>query len=127
MENSAEFYYEKLKNDEKPGNILAAMYSSLYGIPITRSEIIMCNRLISVFGRFTVFFSILDMTGTYPQQPENPYPLLYTICKRRFEGAHVDSIIQSRENLGAFITKLDKDIQQLKKSKIKFPSSKGLE
>lgn len=127
MENSTEFYYEKLKSDNNPGAILAAFYSSLYDIQTTKSEIMMCNRLIKIFGRFTVFFSILDMAGTYPNRPEVVYPLLYTICKRKFESAHGDSIIQARESLDSFINNMNKEISKQRKSKIKPPSSKGLE
>lgn len=127
MENSAEFFYEKLKSDSNPGAILASFYCSLYDIPVSKSEIIMCNRLIKVFGRFTLFFSILDMSGSYPDKPDNTYPLLYTICKRKFESAHGASVIQSREPLDSFINSITKDINRQKKSKIKIPSSKGLE
>lgn len=127
MENSSEFFYEKLKTAEKPGTILATMYCTLYNIPITKSEIILFNKLLKVFGRFTVFFAILDANGTYQEKIDNPYSLLYTICKRKFETAHSDSIIQSRESLEPFIEGLDKSISKMKKSKIKIPSSKGLE
>lgn len=127
MENSSEFYYEKLKNTTNPGPVLAALFGSLYDIVPTRSEIIMMNRLIKVFGRFTLFFSVLDMAGTYPDKVENPYPLLYTICKRKFEHSHSDSFIQSHESLDKFLDGVEKELNILKKSKIKVPSSKGLE
>lgn len=127
MENSAEFYYEKLKSSDRPGTVLAALYCSLYGIDTTRSEIIMFNRLLKVFGRFTVFFSVIDMVGSYPDNVENPYSMLYTICKRKFEASHAESHLQSREPLDKYISNLDKEINSLKSRKLKIPSSKGLE
>jgi hypothetical protein len=127
MENSSEYYYEKLKVSDKPGNILAAMFCSLYNIEITKSEIILFNRLLKVFSRSMIFFAVLDAVGSYTEKIENPYPLLYTICKRRFEAAHGDSFIQAREDLKPFIASLDKSIEKQKKAKIKIPSSKGLE
>lgn len=127
MENSSEYYYEKLKSDPNPGAVLAALYCSLYDKPVTRSEIIMCNRLIKAFGRFTAFHSIIDMAGSYPEHPDTPYPLLYTICKRRFENAHTDSILQSRQSLNGYIAEIEKEVERLKKLKIKTPTSKGLE
>lgn len=126
MENSSEFFYEKLKTAEKPGTILATMYCLLYEIPVTKSEIIMFNKLIKVFGRFTVFFAIIDASGSYEDRIEKPYPLLYTICKRKFEASHPDATIQSRESLEPFIADLDKSIAKMQKSKIKIPSSEGL-
>lgn len=127
MENTSEFYYEKLKNSTNPGSVLAGLYCSLYEFIPTKSEIIMMNRLVKVFGRFTLFFSILDMAGSYPDKVESPYPLLYTICKRKFEQAHGDSLFQSHESLDKFIGNVEKEIQGLKKMKLKIPSSEGFE
>jgi hypothetical protein len=126
MENSSEFYYEKLKTSDSPGNILAAMYSTLYDITVSRREVMMCNKLVRVFGRYITFFSIIDMAGSYPEQPETPLPLLYTICKRRFESAHSDSTIQSRQSLDSYINEIQKDIERVNKQKAKIPSSEGL-
>jgi hypothetical protein len=127
MENSSEFYYEKLKSSDSPGQILTAMYSTLYDIAPSRKEIIMCNKLVKVFGRFLVFFSILDMAGSYPVQPENPFPLLYTICKRKFESAHTDATMQSRQSLDSYIQNNRKEIERVKRQKAKIPSPEGLE
>lgn len=127
MENTAEFFYEKLKSPANTGAVLAAHLSSLYETEITKSAIIMCNKLVRIFGKFTVFFAIIDMAGSYPQPVENPYPLLYSICKRRFEQSHVGSLIQSHESLDKFILGLDKEIAQRKKTKVKAPSPEGLD
>ena len=126
MENSSEFFYEKLKNSNNTGPILAAHYCSLYDVEMTKSVIIMCNRLLKTFDRFLVFFSILDMYGSYPDGVETPYPLLFTICKRRFEASHKDSVIRSRESLDGYLRALEKDIESLSKKKLKIPSSEGL-
>lgn len=127
MENSAEFYYEKLKGSINPGAVLAAFYCSMYGREVSRAEIIMFNQLIKVFGRFTTFFSVVDMVGTYPNGVEEPRAMLYTICKRKFEASHADSGILSRESLDGYIAKLQKEIDSLAKGKGRVPSPKGLE
>jgi hypothetical protein len=127
MENTSEFFYEKLKSTDSPGTILASLYSTLYDISPSRKEVIMCNKLVKVFGRFTVFFSILDMAGSYPDGVENPYPLLYTICKRKFESAHVDATVQARQSLDPYVDSLRKDLERIKKQKAKIPPSEGLE
>jgi hypothetical protein len=125
-ENTSEFFYEKLKNTTNPGTVLAAHFGSLYNVDVTKSIIILCNRLIKVFGRFTVFFAILDMAGSYPNLTDNPYPLLYTICKRKFEAAHGDLFTKAHEPLDAFLSSIDKELRELKKKKTKAPSSEGL-
>lgn len=127
MENSSEFYYEKLKTGEKSGAVLASFFCSLYDKPLTKSEIIMFNRLVKVFSKFTVFFAVLDVAGSYPELEGNVYPLLFTICKRRFETAHPDSTLQSRESLDGFIANIEKEIERLGKKKIGIPPPKGLE
>jgi hypothetical protein len=127
MENSSEYYYEKLKNSISPGLVLAAMYGVLYDFQQGRSEIIMMNKLIKIFGRFTVFFSILDMVGTYPDKQENVYPLLYTICKKKFENAHSSILTQSSQPLDKYLKNIDKTLDSLSKKKVKIPSPEGLE
>lgn len=127
MENSAEFYYEKLKTSLSPGAVIAALYVSNYGGDVGRSEIIMFNKLIKMFGRFTVFFSVIDMIGSMENKPEQPYPYIYTICKRKFEMAHGEANTQSREPLSKYIQDIDKQIEKAKSKKLKIPSTKGLE
>lgn len=126
MENRSEYYYEKLKNSNNPGVVLATYYCSLYEIEVTRAEIIMCNRLLKTFGRFIAFSSITSVYGSHPTQVENPFPLLFKICQNKFEAIHQDSVIQSRESLDSYIKALDKDIERLHKKKLKIPSSEGL-
>lgn len=127
MENSAEFYYERLKKEENPGVILAAFYCSLYDTKVTRSEIIMFNKLVKTYSRFIVFFSILDVTGSYSERPEKPYPLFSAICKRRFELTHLDTTLQARESLEKYLSNIDEEIKSNHKKKLKIPSSEGLE
>jgi len=128
-ENVSEYYYEKLNNSVSPGPILAALYGSLYGFTYTRAEIIMMNKLVKIFGRFTVFFSVLDMAGTYPERSDNQYPLLYKICKNKFERTHGGVFIPSHGSLKKFADDVIKERDSLIKSnknKKKVPSSEGL-
>jgi hypothetical protein len=119
MENSAEFYYEKLKDSTNPGTVLATFFCKLYEKAVTRSEIIMFNKLITVFGKYTAFFCILDAYGSYPELTGNPYPLLYTICKKKFESAHNVIFVQSHESLNSYVGTIDKELATLSKSKKK--------
>lgn len=80
-----------------------------------------------MFGRTTVFFSVVDLLGSKQDPPEDAYGYIYAICKRRFESAHGQSTTQSREPLDKYIRDLDKQIEQLKSKKLRIPSTKGLE
>ncbi len=121
MENIAELYYEKLKSTTNPAQILTQFYSDLLDRPAGRSEIIMFNKLIRVFGRFTVFFSVMDLINVREVR-ENPYGLLYTICKNRFERAGDGiSMYPPSEPLDRDIDEIKKEIKKVAKTSIKLP------
>lgn len=125
MENIVELYYERLKSTTNAGQLLSQFYGELTGKVIGKAEVIMFNRLLKVFGRFTVFFSTLEL-GKYEEIQGVPYALLYTICKNRFEREFQDSPSASSTNLDRALTALEKEIERVSKSKIKFPDSAKL-
>lgn len=127
MENQAEFYYEKLKVSVNPGQVLLEFFREMTGKEAGRSEIIMINRLIKMFGRFTVYFAIMDLSKYESDKiTGNLYPLLYTICKGRFEKIHVESFIASHESLDRFLKEMEKEREKAHRSKGKIPSAEGL-
>lgn len=123
-ENLSEFYYEKLKNESNPGKTVAEFYCKLHEINLTKKEIILFNKLVKDFGRFTAFFSALD-SSKY-DNIENPYPLLYTICKSRFEKAHTDITSASHINIDRDIRRLEEQVELLKNKKIKIPNMENM-
>jgi hypothetical protein len=123
MEASSEYYYSQLAKADNPGVILSAFYCGFYGIKQTRSEIIMFNKLLKVFSRFTVFSSVMDLIGSKHMRMEDPYPYLFEICQRKFETTHLDSSLQARESLTKYLEKLDEELEEFKKNrkKLKIP------
>ncbi len=126
MENMAEFYYEKLKVTTNAGLDLVHFFKEVTGKEAGRSEIIMINRLVKFFGRFTVYFSILDLSKV-ERLEGNLYPLLYTICKGRFERIYNGEISPALQPLNKEIASLQKQIENMKGKKIRFPKAEGLE
>jgi hypothetical protein len=128
MENQAEFYYEKLKISVNPGQVLLEFYREMLGKDAGRSEIIMINRLVKMFGRFTVYFGIMDLSKYQSDQLNgNLYPLLYTICKGRFEKIHVETFSVSHESLDKYLKEIQKEREKAQRSnKGKLPTSEGL-
>jgi hypothetical protein len=114
LENISEFFYEKLKNTTTPGVVLTQFYSALFDVEGGRSEIIKLNKLIKVFGRFSVFFSVMSMgakaiTGV---NEEFPYGLIYKICKDNLEKKNSDEIAAvSSKDLSKDIDALQKEIE----------------
>lgn len=127
MENSSDYYYEQMKKSETPGRSIAAMYCVLYDLPVTKKEIIMCNKLVGYFGRYITFHAIIDMKGSYPDAQEEPLPLLYTICKKRFERSHQEDTLQSRVSLDGYAEEMKKEIERVKRQKPKIPPAEGLD
>lgn len=126
MENQTEFYYEKLKVSVNPGQVLLEFFREITGKEAGRAEIIMINRLIKMFGRFTVYFAIMDLSKYEGRLDSNIYPLLYTICKGRFEKIHVETFSVSHESLDRYLREIEKERQKAQKSKGKIPSAEGL-
>lgn len=127
MENQAEFYYEKLKNSTNPATTLCEFFTEITGRAYSRSEIIMMNKLIKVFGRFTVYFAVMDLSHIVEKMGDNVYGFLYSSCKKRFERAHTDSSVAAYESLSREISSISKEIERISKMKRKPPSAEGLE
>lgn len=127
MENQAEFYYEKLRVSKEPGKVLLEFYKEIVNENAGRSEIIMINKLVRLFSRFTVYFSIMDLSRYESDKlVGNLYPLLYTICKSRFEKAHNGTIDSAQESLDRILKELEKEREKAIKSKGRIPTSEGL-
>lgn len=127
MENLAEFYYEKLKTSSNPAQVLLEFYRKLINEDAGRSEIIMINKLIRLFDRYNVYFSIMELTKFNANDLKgNLYPLVYTICKSRFEKIHNGVINSSQEPLNKMLRELEKEREKAQKSRGKIPTSEGL-
>jgi hypothetical protein len=126
MENVAELFYAKLEKTQSPGKVLAEFFTSIAGRPCTSSDKIMINGLIKIFGRFTVYFSIMSLSHISGNMSDNVYGYLYSSCMKRFERLHSETSIPAYENLSKDIETMSKEIEKIKKSKIKMPNAEGL-
>lgn len=127
MENQAEFFYEKLRISTNPGQVLLEFYRDIINENAGRSEIIMINRLVKLFGRFTVYFAIMDLSKYDSKDlTGNLFPLVYTICRSRFERVHNVSMDVSQEPLDKMLKELDKEREKARRSRGKVPTSEGL-
>ena len=117
MENQAEYYYDQLSTSTNIGLTMAKFYSGIFGTEISRNIIISMNRLIKMFGRFTVYFAILDMFGMEDRvdNKENPLPLLTYFCKKRTEEKYNISLSASNEDLTKTIKEIERKIASVRK------------
>jgi hypothetical protein len=127
MENQSEFYYERLRVSTNPGKDLLDFFRETTGRDAGRAEIILINKLIKLFSRFTVFFAIMDLSKYQSDQLNgNLYPLLYTICKSRFEKIHDEIFSQAHESLDKFLRDVAKEREKVQRSRGKLPTSDDL-
>jgi hypothetical protein len=86
MENTADFYYEKLGATDKPGSVLAKFYEELFSRAYSVQDIIMFNKLIKVYGKYIPYFAILDLFSYEKAEiSDNMFGLLAYYCKKRLE------------------------------------------
>jgi hypothetical protein len=117
-ENLADIYYEKLSTTTNPGLVLAQFYRDVSNKPMTKSEIIMFNKLIKTFGRFIVYFSIVDLANT--DIKGNPIALFHTVCKNRLEKKY-GIVLNLEESLEKEINRMDKAIKAQETTKLEIP------
>lgn len=84
-DNLAELYLERLNSEGNSGLVLAKFYCELFGLPLEKSKIIMFNKLVKLYSKDNLFFSILDCYDVENLNPEKIYPLLVYMCKKRIE------------------------------------------
>ena len=125
LENIAELYYERLNNTTSVGSVLTRFMCELIDREPSKSYVIQLNRLVKIFGRFNVYFSIIDMSNVR-DLGDNFYPLLYTICRNRFEKSHSGDTVVQFTSLSKEINEIEKGIERTKKAKLNPPSGDDL-
>lgn len=119
MENISEFYYEKLKSTTSPGVVLAQFYKDSLEREVGRSEIIMLNKLIKMFGRFSVFFAIMNLVNVSKLGEDFPYGLIFKICKDAIEKkSAVEYEAASSKDLTKDIDKMEEAMNKVKPAKV---------
>jgi uncharacterized small protein (DUF1192 family) len=115
QENLAEMFFSKLKVSTNPGVILAQFYGALTGKEVGRSEIIMMNKLVKIYGRASVFFSTIDVSRL-KDLTEFPYAYLFTVCRAKFQKAsEADLSINSMISLERRIASFEEEIAKVKR------------
>jgi hypothetical protein len=119
-ENSADLYYERLSNSTNPGLVLAQFFGNVFDRTISRSEVILFNRLLKIYGRFIVYFTILDMSSMSELNFDNLYPLLSYFAKKRLDQKYGIIMVES-QNLDKLANTYEKAIEKQKKTKLSIP------
>jgi hypothetical protein len=119
MENAAEFFYEQLSTTTNPALVLSRFYGEVFDREYSRSEVIMFNRLLRLYSKFTIYFSILDMTSMDNINFESgTFGLLSYFCKKRLE-QKVGESSSNLKSLDKEVNQLEKEIEKQKHTKLK--------
>ena len=114
-ENLTELFHARLKTASNAGVVLAQFYGAVMDLPVGRSEIIMLNKLVKLFGKTSVFFSILDISRI-ETPTEFPYGLLFKICKTKLEKTlESDLALNSMFSLERKVAEINKEIEKTRK------------
>jgi hypothetical protein len=119
-ENVADLYYERLSSSTNPGLVLAQFFGNVFDRRITRNEVILFNRLLKIYGRFVVYFSILDMSSMTEINFDSLYPLLSYFAKKRLDQKYGIVLVESQD-LNKVALSLEKQIEKQKKQKLIIP------
>jgi hypothetical protein len=88
-ENLSEAYYKVLDTVKSPHVYLLHFYCDVYDLDFDAMArmIPFFGKLVKLYGRHTLFYSILDMIGASATEPTEPYGYLSTVCQSRFKKA----------------------------------------
>lgn len=95
MENISEEYFNLIKDSTKPHVVLVEFYCKVFNVNYSNDLFSDIGRLVKLYGRDKVFFSILDMSVMSDIKDKNkPYPLLNHFCMKYFDNLyHTQKII----------------------------------
>lgn len=86
-ENLADEYLTKLASTfEDAGIILTQFYSKAFDYPFDRRMIGQFGKLVKMYGRYTVFFSLVDIYEMQTVNHQKIFALIQFFCKKRLEG-----------------------------------------
>jgi hypothetical protein len=109
----ADIYYDKLKDADNPGLTLARFFCELNDKQVDKDKVILFNRLLKLFGRYTIYFAIMDLYGYEGANLDNIYGLLSYYCKSRLERESKNS--NNSDSLEDFLSEVDKQRKAQKK------------
>lgn len=125
IENLADIYSKKLVDTTNVGLTLTKFMCELINKKPSRYYIIRINKLIKIFGRWDVYFAIIELANVKDLK-EDVYPILFAICRSRHEKKYGQMAMVQYKSLNREINDIEKQIENVKKAKIKIPNSDDL-
>lgn len=115
QENIAEMFFSKLKVSQTPGVLLAQFYGAITAKEVGRFEVGALNRLIKIYGRSSVFFSIID-ASRLKDLTDFPVQYIHAVCKAKLQKmSEADSTVASMISLDKRIEDIENELAKVKR------------
>jgi hypothetical protein len=118
IEDLANEYIEKLEIADNPGAILTKFYSELFDLPYDVRMIGQFNKCVKLYGRYTVFMSLMDMYEIQELDHRKIFSLITYLCKKRFNRENSSSPSDMLDE----IKEHERRVKEVKKSKLEIRS-----
>lgn len=124
-ENLIDIYKTELTSSKSPSKTLRRFYWELLELEGSRSDIIMINKLLRLYGKWRVFYAIIEIYGMKnPVLAGNTYGLFKTIIENKLKEERLPQTA-SDVDLTSLARKRKKLLEELKETldKLDLPES----
>jgi len=126
MENLVDITLEKLKDSTNPGRILCELWIQLFSVRFSPQLVQQFHRLGRLYGRYRVFFAIINLSDTYYGRYEtitanNPYALIAHLCKVEVKDSYASQMESSEDTLSTYVEAYREKVNS--KERIDMPQS----
>jgi hypothetical protein len=116
-ENLAEFYFRDLYTTNTPVRNLTGFLCSVLNKKAERGDYSRIGRLVKMYGREAVFFTILDVYDFAEKVDENYYPLLVSMCKKRLKRKYDQQIRPEYQDFDSLLKSLERKRKKIEKTR----------
>ena len=117
VENLSDKYWNQLHKPSEPMRVLHSFYMELFDRPHNRKDVAMFNKLLRIYNREAIFYTILDIYDMRKPNLSNPYSLFATIIKNRMKKERGTDNMASSKDLTADLRRKRKRIEKQLKIK----------
>lgn len=112
VENLSDKYWNQLHKTTEPMRVLHSFYMELFNRDHNRKDVAMFNKLLRIYNREEIFYTVLDIYDMKKPNLSSPYPLFATIIKNRMKKERGGNNLASSRDLTADIRRKQKRIKE---------------